>query len=70
MDKLKSISLRMLKQGFITIMMFNIFNLSFSAGAHLKFAEYNSQAYVEGLVLIAICVVLAVGAGMVFLLST
>lgn len=36
--KLNRLSLHMLKQGFITILLFNIFNLSFSAGAHLKFS--------------------------------
>lgn len=52
------------------MLMFNSFNLSFSAGAHLQFAEYNQQAYTEGVVLIVICVLLCIAAGMVFLFSS
>ena len=70
MTNLQKIGLRLLKQGFITMLMFNSFNLSFSAGAHLQFAEYNQQAYTEGVVLIVICVLLCVAAGMVFFFSS
>ena len=70
LEKLNSISSHMLKQGFLTILMFNIFNLSFSAGAHLKFAQYNETAYIEGVALIVVSVLLCVMAGLVFLLSS
>lgn len=67
--KVEKLGLKMLKQGFITLLMFNIFNLSFSAGAHLKFAEYNEDAYVEGIVLIVGAVLLCVLAALVFFFS-
>ena len=35
--KLSEISQRMLKEGFITLVMFNILNISFSAGIHWKY---------------------------------
>jgi hypothetical protein len=38
-DKLKKLALRLLKQGFITLVLFNIFNISFSAGVHWKYAN-------------------------------
>jgi hypothetical protein len=36
--KLFRVSKRLLKQGFITIVLFNIFNISYSAGIHFKYA--------------------------------
>ena len=38
-EKLRKVSLRLLKQGFITLVLFNIFNISFSAGVHFKYAN-------------------------------
>ena len=39
--KLKKLSLRLMKEGFITLVMFNVFNISFSTGIHLKYYEGN-----------------------------
>jgi hypothetical protein len=36
--KFLKVSLRLLKQGFITLVLFNIFNIAFSAGIHWKYA--------------------------------
>ena len=38
--------LRLLKQGFITLVLFNIFNISFSAGVHLKYASPTDDGYI------------------------
>jgi hypothetical protein len=35
-----------MKQGFITLVIFNIFNISFSAGVHWKFANPNDDGYI------------------------
>lgn len=35
---IKKIGLTLLKQGFITVVLFNIFNVTFSAGIHFKYA--------------------------------
>jgi hypothetical protein len=45
-DKLKTVSLRLLKQGFVTLILFNIFNISFSAGVHWKYASPNDDSYI------------------------
>jgi hypothetical protein len=45
-DKLKTVSLRLLKQGFVTLILFNIFNISFSAGVHWKYASPNDDNYI------------------------
>ncbi len=39
-------ALRLLKQGFITLVLFNIFNISFSAGVHLKYASPTDDGYI------------------------
>ena len=39
-------ALRLLKQGFITLVLFNIFNISFSAGVHLKYASPSDDGYI------------------------
>jgi hypothetical protein len=36
--KFLKVSLRLLKQGFITLVLFNILNIAFSAGIHWKYA--------------------------------
>jgi uncharacterized protein (DUF486 family) len=36
--KFLKVSLRLLKQGFITLVLFNIFSIAFSAGIHWKYA--------------------------------
>ena len=43
--KLKTVALRLLKQGFITLVLFNIFNVAFSAGVHWKFANPSDSSY-------------------------
>ena len=45
-DKLKTVSLRLLKQGFVTLILFNIFNISFSAGVHWKYASPHDDNYI------------------------
>jgi hypothetical protein len=40
------LGLRLLKQGFITLVLFNIFNISFSAGVHLKYASPTDDGYI------------------------
>jgi len=35
-----------MKQGFITLVIFNIFNISFSAGVHWKYANPNDDGYI------------------------
>jgi hypothetical protein len=37
--KLIKVSMRLLKQGFMTLVLFNIFNIAFSAGVHFKYAN-------------------------------
>jgi hypothetical protein len=44
-EKLRKVSLRLLKQGFITLVLFNIFNISFSAGVHFKYANPEDDSY-------------------------
>ena len=36
----------MLKQGFITLVIFNIFNISYSAGVHWKYASAADDGYI------------------------
>lgn len=44
-EKLEAIGLRLLKQGFITLVLFNIFNIAFSAGVHWKYAKPTDEGY-------------------------
>ena len=39
-------SLQLLKQGFTTLVLFNIFNISFSAGVHWKYASPSDDNYI------------------------
>ncbi len=43
--KAKRIGLRLLKQGFVTLVLFNILNISFSAGVHWKYADPTHPGY-------------------------
>lgn len=43
--KAYTIGLNLLKQGFITILLFNAFNISFSAGVHIKYANKDDRNY-------------------------
>ena len=36
---LKTIGIRLLKEGFLTLILFNCFNIAFSAGVHWKYAQ-------------------------------
>ena len=59
-------SLQLLKQGFTTLVLFNIFNISFSAGVHWKYASPNDGNYIlstlilVGTLLAAVVSVLAI----------
>jgi hypothetical protein len=44
-EKLRQIALRLMKQGFITLVLFNIFNIAFSAGVHWKYASPSDPGY-------------------------
>lgn len=58
LKKLRQISHRLLKQGFITLVLFNIYNISFSSGFHFKYAlNFTDSSYWMSLVTIAICFV-------------
>lgn len=45
MHRLKQYSVILLKQGFLTLVMFNIFNISYSAGIHWRYADSNDPNY-------------------------
>ena len=36
---MKNVGMRLLKEGFLTLIMFNCFNIAFSSGIHWKYAE-------------------------------
>ncbi len=44
-EKFRKVSLRLLKQGFMTLVLFNIFNISFSAGVHFKYSNPEDDSY-------------------------
>jgi hypothetical protein len=52
-EKLKKLSLRLLKQGFITLVLFNVFNISFSAGIHWKYASPEDSNYLISCIILA-----------------
>ena len=55
------VTLRLLKQGFITLVLFNIFNISFSAGIHWKYASAQDEYYtISSFFLIATLVAIVV----------
>ena len=61
--KLQKIGLYFLKQGFITLVLFNAFNIAFSAGIHLKLANPSDAGYVASSVILfitLICIVLSI----------
>lgn len=43
--RLQYIGNRFLKQGFMTLILFNVFNISFSAGVHWKYAQTSDDGY-------------------------
>lgn len=48
------IGLRLLKQGFITLIIFNVFNIGFSIGIHSMYAEKSNSKNVFNIVAMAI----------------
>jgi hypothetical protein len=51
----------MLKQGFITLILFNIFNISFSTGIHLKYASMLDSTYYIGYFAAVLCFFIVFG---------
>ena len=47
---------RLLKQGFITLVLFNVFNIAFSAGVNWKFSDSSQTSYPFDIVAIVVCV--------------
>lgn len=43
--KFQDIAKKFMKQGFVTFLMFNIFNISYSAGLHWKYADPETEGY-------------------------
>jgi len=44
-EKLSSISKYLIKEGLLTLMMFNAFNIAFGVGIHFQYADKNDQSY-------------------------
>ncbi len=51
----------MLKQGFITLALFNILNISFSTGVQLKYTEYNDANFIINILVIVIAFLFIAG---------
>lgn len=51
----------MLKQGFITLALFNVLNISFSTGIQLKYTQYNDVNFIINMLFIAIAFLFIVG---------
>lgn len=51
----------MLKQGFITLVLFNILNISFSTGVQLKYTEYNDTNFIINILVIVIAFLFIAG---------
>lgn len=50
----KKIGLRLLKQGFVTLLIFNLFNIGFSAGVHWKYADKSADGYTWSLIVMSV----------------
>lgn len=48
----QKVGLRLLKQGFVTLVLFNILNISFSAGVHWKYASPSDPSYTVSSILL------------------
>jgi hypothetical protein len=60
-EKLIKVSMILLKQGFMTLILFNIFNIAFSAGVHFKYANPADDSYgVSIFIIIAILLFIVV----------
>lgn len=51
---IKKIGLRLLKQGFVTLLIFNLFNIGFSAGVHWKYADRNAEGNTWSIIVMSI----------------
>ena len=54
----RKIGKHLLKEGFLTLILFNIFNISFSAGLHWKYAESTSDSISSTILLYAILAII------------
>ena len=54
--KIYDFSVNLMKQGFVTLIIFNSFNISFSAGVHWKYANKYDNLYVLSSVIMAITI--------------
>lgn len=61
-ESIKIIGIRLLKQGFITLVLFNIFNISYSAGIHWKYANLNDEGFAWGSILLCVTFISVIGA--------
>jgi cysteine-rich repeat protein len=51
--RIHHIGSRLLKQGFVTLLLFNLFNIGYSVGIHFLYAEPSDEGYVFSVVVIA-----------------
>jgi hypothetical protein len=54
---MEKLAKRLLKQGFITLVLFNVFNIAFSAGVNWKFSDPSQASYPFDIVAIVVCIV-------------
>jgi hypothetical protein len=54
---MEKLAKRLLKQGFITLVLFNVFNIAFSAGVNWKFSDQLQASYPFDIVAIVVCIV-------------
>ena len=52
--KINYIGSRLLKQGFITFLLFNLFNIGYSVGIHFLYAEPSDEGYVFSVIVIVV----------------
>lgn len=60
METLRCVSLRILKQGFISFVIFNIFNISFSLGIHFKYYSVLDTNFITGAIFGFVLIIAAV----------
>ena len=53
-DKLQNQVMTVLKQGMITLVLFNLYNFSFSTGLHIKYAHLTDKLYILSILSILI----------------
>ena len=53
--------LNLLKQGLITLILFNAFNISFSAGVHWRYADPTDEYYMISSILMGLSLFLMIG---------